>query len=63
MTTSFRFDPIELPPVCEMLRREVRGFLAAERAAGRWRAGGDFGSRHDAALDRKSTRLNSSHRL
>jgi alkylation response protein AidB-like acyl-CoA dehydrogenase len=47
MATPFRFDPIELPPECETLRREVRGFVAEELAAGHWRAGGDFGSRHD----------------
>src|SRR5258707_3965349 len=53
MTTPFRFDPVELPPECEALRRDVRAFLAAEVAAGRWRAGGDFGARHDAAFSQR----------
>jgi alkylation response protein AidB-like acyl-CoA dehydrogenase len=53
MSTPFRFDPIELPPECEALRREVRAFVAAELAAGHWRAGGDFGSRHDAGFSRR----------
>jgi acyl-CoA dehydrogenase len=53
MSTPFRFDPIELPPECEALRREVRGFVAEELAAGHWRAGGDFGSRHDPEFSRR----------
>jgi acyl-CoA dehydrogenase len=34
MTTSLNFDPIRLPPECEMLRAEVRAFLAQEISAG-----------------------------
>jgi acyl-CoA dehydrogenase len=34
MTAALRFDPIRLPPECEVLRRQVRGFLADEIAAG-----------------------------
>jgi len=33
MTAALRFDPIRLPPSCEVLRQEVRTFLAAEIAA------------------------------
>jgi acyl-CoA dehydrogenase len=34
MTVNLQFDPIRLPPECEALRAEVRGFLAEEIAAG-----------------------------
>ena len=34
MTAALRFDPIRLPDECEVLRREVRAFLAEEIAAG-----------------------------
>ena len=34
MSTSFRFDPIELPPAAQELRQEVRAFLKEEIAAG-----------------------------
>ncbi len=34
MTAALRFDQIRLPPECEILRREVREFLAEEIAAG-----------------------------
>src|SRR5256714_261015 len=34
MTAALRFDPIRLPPECEVLRKEVRAFLAEEIAAG-----------------------------
>src|SRR6186713_3223685 len=34
MTAALRFDPIRLPPECEVLRKEVRDFLAEEIAAG-----------------------------
>src|SRR5215469_7784208 len=34
MTTSFRFDPVELPPEARELRREVRAFLKEEAEAG-----------------------------
>jgi alkylation response protein AidB-like acyl-CoA dehydrogenase len=53
MSMPFRFDPIELPPACEALRGEVRAFIAEELAAGRWRAGGDFGSRHNPEFSRR----------
>jgi alkylation response protein AidB-like acyl-CoA dehydrogenase len=53
MATPFRFDPIELPPACEALRQEVRAFIKEELAAGHWRAGGDFGARHDPGFSRR----------
>ncbi|HEV2336992.1 MAG TPA: acyl-CoA dehydrogenase family protein [Stellaceae bacterium] len=34
MSTSFQFDPIELPPECQELREEVRAFLRQEIEAG-----------------------------
>ncbi len=34
MSLSFRFDPVQLPPEAEALRREVRAFLQEEIAAG-----------------------------
>ena len=34
MSTSFKFDPVDLPPECKELRAEVRAFLKAEIAAG-----------------------------
>src|ERR1700709_889449 len=34
MTAALRFDPIRLPEACEVLRREVRAFLAEEIGAG-----------------------------
>ena len=34
MTAALRFDQIRVPPECEILRREVREFLAEEIAAG-----------------------------
>jgi alkylation response protein AidB-like acyl-CoA dehydrogenase len=34
MSTSFRFDPVELPPEARELRREVRAFLKAEAETG-----------------------------
>jgi acyl-CoA dehydrogenase len=49
----FRFDPVELPPDCEALRREVRGFIADERGAGLWRPNSDFGSHRSAAFSRR----------
>ena len=30
MNTSFRFDPVELPPEAKELRQEVRAFLRQE---------------------------------
>ncbi|MGE0719190.1 MAG: acyl-CoA dehydrogenase family protein [Alphaproteobacteria bacterium] len=49
----FRFDPPSLPPESKALRREVRGFLAEERARGSWVPKGDFGTHSDAAFSRK----------
>ncbi len=49
----FRFDPLTLPPECESLRREVRQFIAEERAAGRWRADGDFASTHSPEFSKR----------
>src|SRR5881392_1108482 len=34
MTAALRFDPIRLPAECEVLRKEVRAFLAEEVARG-----------------------------
>src|SRR6266540_2272234 len=54
MTTELRFDQIRLPPECETLRREVRGFLADEVAAGTFdpsRPG--HGDSHDTAFSRR----------
>jgi acyl-CoA dehydrogenase len=53
MTAAFRFDPVELPPECEALRAEVRGFIAWELAAGLWVPNSDFGSRRSAAFSRR----------
>ena len=39
MTTSFRFDPVELPPEAKELRQEVRAFLKEEADAGRFSPG------------------------
>jgi acyl-CoA dehydrogenase len=49
----FRFDPVDLPPECEALRREVRGFIADELGAGLWRPNSDFGSHRSAAFSRR----------
>jgi len=53
MTGAFRFDPVELPPQCAALRREVRDFLAAETAAGNCRASSDFGGHFAPEFSRK----------
>src|SRR5215204_3125153 len=53
MSTPFRFDPVELPPECEALRREVRDFIADELAAGRWIPNSDFGSHRAADFSRR----------
>src|SRR5205823_5403671 len=53
MTTPFRFDPVELPPECEALRREVRGFIAEELRAGHWTPNSDFGSHRAADFSRR----------
>ena len=53
MSTLFRFDPVELPPECEALRREVRAFIADELAAARWTPNSDFGSHRAADFSRR----------
>ncbi len=53
MSTPFRFDPVELPPECEALRADVRGFIAEELAAGRWTPNSDFGSHRAADFSRR----------
>src|SRR5260370_5121102 len=53
MTGSFRFDPVALPPECEMLRREVREFIAAEKAAGLCQESSDFGGHFAPEFSRK----------
>jgi acyl-CoA dehydrogenase len=53
MSAAFRFDPIELPSECDVLRREVREFIAAERASGAWIPRGDFGTYRSAAFSRR----------
>jgi acyl-CoA dehydrogenase len=52
VSVAFRFDPVELPPECEALRREVRAFLAEARASGLWAPSGDFATSHSAAFSR-----------
>ena len=44
MTTSFRFDPAELPPEAAELREEVRAFLRQEAEAGTFSEHGGKGS-------------------
>jgi acyl-CoA dehydrogenase len=51
--SAFRFEPIDLPPVCEELRREVRAFLAEERQAGRWTPNSDFLVHRSADFSRR----------
>jgi acyl-CoA dehydrogenase len=53
MTGIFRFDPVELPPECAALRREVRDFLAIETAAGHCLASSDFGGHFAPEFSRK----------
>ncbi len=53
MSTPYRFDPVELPPECEALRRKVREFIADELAAGRWIPNSDFGSHRAADFSRR----------
>jgi acyl-CoA dehydrogenase len=53
LTGAFRFDPVELPPQCAALRREVRDFLAAETAAGNCRVSSDFGGHFAPEFSRK----------
>jgi acyl-CoA dehydrogenase len=53
VTDFFRFDPLTLPPECEALRREVRAFLAEEKATGRWQARSDFAQSHSPEFSRR----------
>jgi len=53
LSAIFRFDPITLPPECEALRREVRGFLTEARANGFWRPAGDFATAHSPEFSRE----------
>ena len=50
--TALRFDPPTLPAEAEALRRQVRAFLAEERAKGSWSPRGDFGTHPDVAFSR-----------
>ncbi len=49
----FQFPIFEFPPQAEVLRAEVRAFVASELAAGRWRRGGDFASNYDPAFSQR----------
>jgi acyl-CoA dehydrogenase len=49
----FRFEPIELPPVCDELRQEVRAFIAEELQAGRWTPNSDFLVHRSADFSRR----------
>jgi acyl-CoA dehydrogenase len=53
MTGAFRFDPVTLPPECLSLRDEVRGFIAAEKAAGGCQVSSDFGGHFSAEFSRR----------
>ncbi|MDP6353381.1 MAG: acyl-CoA dehydrogenase family protein [Alphaproteobacteria bacterium] len=54
MATSIRFDPIRLPPETEVLRGEVRAFLAEEIAAGGFDPRGGYAAeRFDRSFSRK----------
>ncbi|HJU16572.1 MAG TPA: acyl-CoA dehydrogenase family protein [Stellaceae bacterium] len=51
--SAFHFEPVDLPPACEALRREVRAFLAGELQAGHWVPNSDFGSHRSAEFSRR----------
>ena len=51
--SAFRFEPIDLPPECEELRREVRAFAAEELRAGHWTPNSDFLVLRSAAFSRR----------
>jgi acyl-CoA dehydrogenase len=54
MTANLRFDPIRLPPECEMLRHEVRAFIAEEVAVGTFDPNQPrYGDLHDRAFSRR----------
>ena len=50
---QFKFDPVRLPPACESLRRQVREFLARERAAGSFEPGADSWNEWSPEFSRK----------
>ena len=51
--SAFRFEPIDLPPLCEELRSEVRAFVAEELKAGHWVPDSDFLVHRSAAFSRR----------
>ncbi|HZU91810.1 MAG TPA: acyl-CoA dehydrogenase family protein, partial [Stellaceae bacterium] len=51
--SAFRFEPIDLPPACDELRREVRAFIAEELQAGRWVPNSDFLVHRSADFSRR----------
>jgi len=50
---EFRFEPVRLPPSAEELRREVREFLAAERATGAFTPSRNSWNSFDPGFSRK----------
>jgi alkylation response protein AidB-like acyl-CoA dehydrogenase len=50
---EFRFEPVRLPPSAEELRREVREFLAAERASGAFTPSRNSWNSFDPGFSRK----------
>ncbi|MEN3296795.1 MAG: hypothetical protein V7642_6048 [Burkholderiales bacterium] len=50
---EFRFDPVEMPPAVEDLRREVRAFIAEEVARGSFTPKRNSWSSFDAAFSRE----------
>ncbi|MGH7098972.1 MAG: acyl-CoA dehydrogenase family protein [Stellaceae bacterium] len=51
--SAFRFEPIDLPPVCAELRGAVRAFIAEELDAGHWVPDSDFLVHRSAAFSRR----------
>ena len=49
---EFRFDPVELPPAAQALRKQVRGFIAQEVAKGSFTPGRNSWSTFDKAFSR-----------
>jgi alkylation response protein AidB-like acyl-CoA dehydrogenase len=50
---EFRFEPVELPAAAEVLRREVRAFIAEEVGKGSFTPSRNSWSTHDPAFSRK----------
>ena len=50
---EFRFEPVQLPPAAEELRRQVRGFIAEEVAQGAFTPSRNSWSSYDAEFSRK----------